>query len=60
LRREDVSRGGIVRDPELHGRAVEKIRRFVTEDHGREWRGLIPSPITGTDGNHEFLAWIGP
>lgn len=60
LRREDVSRGGIVRDPELHARAVEKIRRFVTGDHGREWRGLIPSPITGTDGNHEFLAWIGP
>jgi 23S rRNA (cytidine1920-2'-O)/16S rRNA (cytidine1409-2'-O)-methyltransferase len=60
LRREDVSRGGIVRDPELHARAVEKIRCFVTGDHGREWRGLIPSPITGTDGNHEFLAWIGP
>lgn len=60
LQREDISKGGIVRDPELHQRAIEKIRRFVTEEHGLTWRGLIPSPITGTDGNQEFLAWIGP
>jgi 23S rRNA (cytidine1920-2'-O)/16S rRNA (cytidine1409-2'-O)-methyltransferase len=59
LQREDISKGGIVRDPDLHARAVEKIRRFVTDAHGREWRGHIPSPITGADGNQEFLAWIG-
>lgn len=59
LEREDVSKGGIVRDPALHERAVEKIRRFVTVDLGHEWRGVIPSPITGTDGNQEFLAWLG-
>jgi 23S rRNA (cytidine1920-2'-O)/16S rRNA (cytidine1409-2'-O)-methyltransferase len=57
LDREDISKGGIVRDPALHERAVEKIRRFV-EESGREWRGVIESPITGTDGNKEFLAWI--
>lgn len=59
LQREDISKGGIVRDPALHQRAIDKIHRFVTEEHGLEWRGLIPSPITGTDGNQEFLAWIG-
>jgi 23S rRNA (cytidine1920-2'-O)/16S rRNA (cytidine1409-2'-O)-methyltransferase len=59
LRREDVGKGGIVRDEALHQRAIDKIRRFVTEEQGRQWRGLIPSPITGTDGNQEFLAWIG-
>lgn len=59
LDREDIGKGGIVRDPALHERAVEKIRKFVTEEHGREWRGVIPSQITGTDGNQEFLAWIG-
>ena len=59
LDREDVSKGGIVRDPALHERAVEKIRRFVVDECRREWRGLIASPITGTDGNQEFLAWIG-
>ena len=41
------------------GCAVAKIRAFVTGDLGREWKGLIESPITGTDGNREFLAWIG-
>jgi len=59
LDREDISKGGIVRDPALHERAVEKIRRFVVMECRREWRGLIASPITGTDGNQEFLAWIG-
>jgi 23S rRNA (cytidine1920-2'-O)/16S rRNA (cytidine1409-2'-O)-methyltransferase len=59
LNREDIGKGGIVRDPALHERAVEKIRKFVEEEHGRTWKGLIPSPITGTDGNQEFLAWIG-
>lgn len=59
LDREDISKGGIVRDPALHDRAVTKIRRFVVEECRREWRGLIASPITGTDGNQEFLAWIG-
>jgi 23S rRNA (cytidine1920-2'-O)/16S rRNA (cytidine1409-2'-O)-methyltransferase len=59
LQREDITRGGIVRDPALHEQAVEKIRRFTTKEHDCEWRGLIPSPITGMDGNQEFLAWIG-
>ena len=59
LDRADISKGGIVRDPALHERAVEKIWRFVVMECRREWRGLIASPITGTDGNQEFLAWIG-
>ncbi|MEI6818402.1 MAG: TlyA family RNA methyltransferase [Verrucomicrobiota bacterium] len=58
LRREDITRGGIVRDPALHQQAVDKIRNFVTLEHGCDWRGFIPSPITGMDGNQEFLAWI--
>ena len=58
LRREDIARGGIVRDPALHLQAVEKIRHFVTTGYACEWRGLVPSSITGMDGNQEFLAWI--
>lgn len=58
LRREDIGKGGIVRDPVLHERAVEGIRQFVTGTLARRWRGLIDSPITGTDGNREFLAWL--
>lgn len=59
LEREDISKGGIVRDERLQQRAVDKIRRFVVDENNREWRGCVPSPITGTDGNQEFLAWIG-
>ncbi|MES2995931.1 MAG: TlyA family RNA methyltransferase [Verrucomicrobiota bacterium] len=59
LERGDISKGGIVRDERLHQQAVDKIRRFVVDEHGRDWRGCVPSPITGTDGNQEFLAWIG-
>lgn len=58
LEREDVGKGGIVRDPELHQRAVDKIQTFVLA-RDREWKGVIDSPITGTDGNREFLAWLG-
>ncbi len=58
LRREDVGKGGIIRDEALRERAVEKIRHFVSEEHGRDWRGVIPAQIPGMDGNQEFLAWI--
>jgi 23S rRNA (cytidine1920-2'-O)/16S rRNA (cytidine1409-2'-O)-methyltransferase len=59
LDREDIGKGGIVREEELRERAVEKIRRFVTEEHGKDWKGVIPASIAGMDGNQEFLAWIG-
>ena len=58
LRKEDVARGGVVRDPELHAQAVEKIRAFVTEGLGRRWMGCIRSPILGGEGNTEFLACL--
>lgn len=55
LSREEVGKGGIVREPELHEKAVEKIRRFAASE-GWEWVGVMESPITGGDGNREFLA----
>ncbi len=57
LSREEVGKGGIVREPELRQRAVDKIRDFV-EGSEREWRGVMESPIQGTDGNVEFLGWF--
>ncbi len=59
LDREDIGKGGIVRDEELRERAVEKIRKFVTEVYGKTWKGVIPASIAGMDGNQEYLAWIG-
>lgn len=58
LGREDVGKGGIVRDDVLREVAVNKIRKFVTEDLAKHWHKIVPSPISGTDGNQEYLAWL--
>ncbi|MCS6773358.1 MAG: TlyA family RNA methyltransferase [Anaerolineae bacterium] len=57
--REYVSKGGIVRDPAVHQRVVKAITTFAAE---RGWRaqGVIPSPITGSEGNVEFLTLLRP
>lgn len=58
LERDDIGKGGIVRDSALHRRAVSKIQEFVTARLNKAWCGVTDSPITGTDGNREFLAWL--
>ncbi|MDX1680708.1 MAG: TlyA family RNA methyltransferase [Akkermansiaceae bacterium] len=60
LSREEVAKGGIVRDSKLHDKAVTKIRDFVVQETGWQCRGVIDSPIKGGDGNKEFLAWLEP
>jgi len=57
LQRKDVGRGGIVREPELHEKAQQKIVKFV-EEANYHVVGLVPSTITGTDGNQEFFICI--
>src|SRR5207247_8340313 len=57
LEREDVGRGGIVREPALHEKAQQKIVKFVQEANYHVV-GLVPSTITGTDGNKEFFICI--
>ena len=52
--REHVGKGGIVRDPAAHQRAIERVRACVEENAGTEI-DLLDSPITGTEGNREFL-----
>jgi 23S rRNA (cytidine1920-2'-O)/16S rRNA (cytidine1409-2'-O)-methyltransferase len=51
--RTDVGKGGIVRDPELHRVACDKVRDAI-ESLGYKTE-LIASPITGAEGNKEFL-----
>ena len=55
--KEAVPRGGVIRDPATHA-AV--LRGFLTDaaDAGFGPQGLIRSPVTGTDGNVEFLAHL--
>ncbi len=58
LRKEQVGKGGVVRDSALHAEAVEKIRALVATLPRLRWEGLIPSPIRGGEGNQEFLACL--
>jgi 23S rRNA (cytidine1920-2'-O)/16S rRNA (cytidine1409-2'-O)-methyltransferase len=58
LSKEEVGRGGIVRDVALHEKACAKIESLVKAQSDWEWRGKTESSIQGTDGNREFLAWI--
>ena len=53
--RGEVEEGGLIRDPEVRLRCVEKIQKFV-DAAGHEWLGAIESSITGRDGNIEYLA----
>ncbi len=59
LRPADVGRGGIVRDPAARRRALENIRAFVAASlPGWRWAAECDSPITGTDGNHEYFCHL--
>jgi 23S rRNA (cytidine1920-2'-O)/16S rRNA (cytidine1409-2'-O)-methyltransferase len=50
----EVGKGGIVRDPAAHERVLGAIRQTAGE-MGLNVTGLCESPITGADGNREFL-----
>jgi 23S rRNA (cytidine1920-2'-O)/16S rRNA (cytidine1409-2'-O)-methyltransferase len=54
--REHVGKGGIVRDPAAHQLAIDKVAAHLRSLH---WDVVetIPSPITGAEGNREFLLY---
>jgi 23S rRNA (cytidine1920-2'-O)/16S rRNA (cytidine1409-2'-O)-methyltransferase len=52
--RGQVGKGGIVRDPALHQAAIDKVTAAALAAGFRDPQH-IPSPITGADGNQEFL-----
>ncbi len=49
-----VGKGGIVRDPKLHDEVLANMEQLARE-LGAELLGICDSPITGADGNREFL-----
>jgi len=55
--KDQVGKGGVVRDPAIHQEVIEKIKTFGTKELGFQWLGLCTSPITGPAGNVEFLAY---
>lgn len=50
----EVGKGGIVRDPAAHDKVIEAVRQTAAA-MGLSVGGLCESPITGADGNREFL-----
>ena len=52
--RAEVGKGGVVRDPAVHARVCDEAAAWVA---GQGWRvlGVTESPITGPEGNKEFL-----
>jgi 23S rRNA (cytidine1920-2'-O)/16S rRNA (cytidine1409-2'-O)-methyltransferase len=54
--REQVGKGGIVRDEAARSAAVDRVTDLIRKS-GFEVKGVMPSPITGQDGNVEFLIY---
>jgi 23S rRNA (cytidine1920-2'-O)/16S rRNA (cytidine1409-2'-O)-methyltransferase len=52
--RGEVGKGGVVRDPALHARVCETVHAWLSEE-GWAIDGIVESPITGPEGNIEFL-----
>ncbi len=52
---QDVPSGGIVTDPAAQQAMIEKVRSWLQQVMGWRVAGVIPSPITGRDGNQEYL-----
>jgi 23S rRNA (cytidine1920-2'-O)/16S rRNA (cytidine1409-2'-O)-methyltransferase len=52
--REEVGKGGVVRNPAVHARVIDEVEQTAAAV-GLERIGLEPSPIEGAEGNREFL-----
>ncbi len=53
--RGQVGKGGVVRNPDLHAQVCERIRDWLAAQPGWRVLGIVESPITGPEGNVEFL-----
>ena len=52
--REEVGKGGVVRDPAIRARVCDAVVAWLT-DSGWTVAGVVESPITGPEGNVEYL-----
>lgn len=53
--RAEVGKGGVVRDPAVHARVCDAVADWLAAQPGWQVLGVAPSPITGPEGNVEFL-----
>lgn len=54
--RDEVGKGGVVRNEAMHERVCDEVQKWLVEK-GWTIQGLTTSPITGPQGNVEFLVW---
>jgi 23S rRNA (cytidine1920-2'-O)/16S rRNA (cytidine1409-2'-O)-methyltransferase len=57
--RQQVGKGGIVKDPAVHRQVLADTLAWATAN-GLPPAGLMRSPIKGAEGNVEFLVWLQP
>jgi 23S rRNA (cytidine1920-2'-O)/16S rRNA (cytidine1409-2'-O)-methyltransferase len=55
--REQVGRGGVVRDPLVHASVLGRFILWAV-DHGLRLEGVCASPVVGSDGNREFFVLL--
>jgi 23S rRNA (cytidine1920-2'-O)/16S rRNA (cytidine1409-2'-O)-methyltransferase len=53
--KERVGKGGVVRDPALHQEVCDRMEAWMNAQAGWSVSGIVESPITGPEGNKEFL-----
>ena len=56
LDKQSIGRGGIVKDTALHQKACDEFANFLTAQNWHS-KSITQSPITGSDGNMEFLCY---
>ncbi len=56
-RKDDVPRGGVIKDPVIQTKVIEKIKTFC-KDLKLKVQGVIESPIVGAQGNKEYLIYV--
>ena len=52
--KENVGKGGVVKDPEIRKKVVQEIESFFL-DRGYKVNDVVPSPILGPKGNEEYI-----
>jgi len=55
--RDQVGKGGLVRDPQVHASVLGRFILWAV-DRGFRLRGLVASPILGSEGNREFFVLL--
>ena len=55
--RNEVGKGGVVRDPLVHASTVARVALWAIEA-GLRVRGVVRSPLLGPSGNREFFIWL--